>query len=205
MPVAKNRSGETQYDASSVWLQKLEHKVSNEPCLFDMQKVANLVVELKLSARRKERFDVSASALPPHRIVLNSRQHAKERHFQCCEVVERPAGTPRAKTAEMQHRIDLPSPPFVVVTGADSDEVFKPLTRKSRIHRLTPFGQALDRVRTPSELSATSTAIKSRSQVGATHSTTLTIVDIRRGELGRKAIEIYECSGQRRTAVEKVK
>jgi hypothetical protein len=105
----------------------------------------------------------------------------------------------------MQHRIDLPSPPFVVVTGADSDEVFKPLTRKSRIHRLTSFGQALDRVRTPSELSATSTAIKSRSQISATHSTTLTIVDIRRGELGRKAIEIHECSGQRRTAVEKVK
>jgi hypothetical protein len=105
----------------------------------------------------------------------------------------------------MQHRIDLPSPTLVVVTSADSYKVFKPLTRKSRIHRLTSFGQALDCVGTPSELCATSTAIKSRSQISASHSTTLTIVDVRRGELGRKAIEIHECSGQRRPAVEKVK
>jgi hypothetical protein len=72
MPVVENRSGETLYAASSVWLQKLEHKVSNEPGLFDMQKVANIVVELKLPTWREERFDVSASTLPPHRIVLNS-------------------------------------------------------------------------------------------------------------------------------------
>jgi hypothetical protein len=86
--VEANRSGGSQCGASSERLQELEYEIGDETRLFHVQKVADVVVKLELSARREERFDIAATALPSHWVILDTRQNAEEPHLKRSEMVK---------------------------------------------------------------------------------------------------------------------